>query len=87
MTVVNVDTFICFRASTPLVVALADAALLKRQLPNPKSWASLLALLAGVCAYTALDDGFSAQSYGWIGVWMAIFVADQVRKAWMWAVP
>ena len=51
----NVETFIVFRASTPLVVSLADYFFLGRALPSCRSWLSLIGLVCGVCGYVLSD--------------------------------
>ena len=38
----NVETFMVFQLSTPLVVSIADYLLLGRKLPSPRSWGCLL---------------------------------------------
>ena len=39
---VPVDTIICFRASTPIIIAIIEFQYLGRELPSLRSWASLL---------------------------------------------
>ena len=43
----NVETFIVFRASTPIAISICDYLFLGRELPSAKSWACLAALLGG----------------------------------------
>jgi solute carrier family 35 len=74
----NIETFIVFRASTPLVVAIADWACLGRQLPNLRSLASCLAVVLGAVVYVITDEALVVKAYFWVGVWMAIFTIDQV---------
>ena len=47
----NVETFIVFRASTPLAVAVLDFAFLGRAAPGPRGLASLVATAAAAAAY------------------------------------
>lgn len=61
----NVETFITFRCSTPLVLAFFDWALLGRQLPSARSWGALLALLLSAAGYTFFDKGFQLTAYFW----------------------
>lgn len=57
----NVETFIVFRASTPIIVSLCDYAFLGRQLPDALSWLSLLGLLAGTVGYVYYDATFEVR--------------------------
>uniref|UniRef100_A0A7S1ST82 Sugar phosphate transporter domain-containing protein n=1 Tax=Tetraselmis chuii TaxID=63592 RepID=A0A7S1ST82_9CHLO len=75
---VPVDTFICARASTPIVIALAETLFLGRELPSMRSWAALLGLLIGVYFYVNFDFHFSAAGYMWIGIWYSIAVAEMI---------
>jgi len=54
----NVETFIVFRSSTPLLIALLDYAFLGRELPSLRSWCSLLLLLCGAFGYVMYDADF-----------------------------
>jgi solute carrier family 35 len=51
----NVETFIVFRASTPLVITFCDCLFLGRSLPEARSWLSLVGLLAGAIGYVVTD--------------------------------
>lgn len=57
----NVETFITFRSSTPLVISLCDYVFLGRELPNARSWACLLAILSGSVGYVLTDAGFRVE--------------------------
>lgn len=61
----NVETFIVFRSSTPLLVALAESAFLKRPWPSRTTFASLLVILGGAVWYVATDQAFSVRAYAW----------------------
>lgn len=74
----NVETFMVFRFSTPLVISLADYLFLGRRLPGPRSWACLLALLVGACGYARTDSSFAVKGYAFCAVWYAIFCVDQI---------
>lgn len=74
----NVETFIVFRASTPIVISLADYAFLGRELPSAKSWASLVVLVFGAIIYVSTDAGFHVTGYFWVCVWYCIFTFDQI---------
>jgi len=74
----NVDTFIVFRASTPLLISVADYVFLGRELPNGRSWACLGLLLVGSVGYVLNDKFFKVDAYFWVVVWYAVFSFDQV---------
>jgi solute carrier family 35 protein len=60
----NVETFIVFRSSTPLLIALLDYAFLGRELPSLRSWCSLLLLLCGAIGYVMYDANFEVRRSG-----------------------
>lgn len=74
----NVETFIVFRASTPIIVSVCDYVFLGRELPSTKSWLALLGLLAGACLYVLTDKQFHVSGYYWVCVWYCVFCFDQV---------
>mmetsp|Transcript_6554 Transcript_6554/g.15759 ORF Transcript_6554/g.15759 Transcript_6554/m.15759 type:complete len:410 (+) Transcript_6554:136-1365(+) len=75
---VPVDTFICARASTPIVIAVVEYLFLGRALPSLRSWAALAGLLVGVAAYVRFDYHFTAEGYIWIGAWYLVAIAEMV---------
>ena len=62
----NVETFIVFRASTPLIISIADYIFLERELPSKKSWMCLFVLLCGSAMYVFFDKFFSVDAYFWV---------------------
>jgi GDP-mannose transporter len=74
----NVETFIVFRASTPIAIAFCDYLFLGRELPSAKSWACLGVLLGGAIFYVRQDSAFEVKAYFWVAVWYFIFVINQV---------
>lgn len=74
----NVETFIVFRASTPLLISVADYLFLGRELPTARSWMCLLALLGGAVFYVMNDTFFKVDAYMWAVMWFAIFSFDQI---------
>lgn len=74
----NVETFITFRSSTPLVLSLCDYFLLGRAWPNLRSWICLLFLVLGSAGYVLVDRGFEVKAYVWLVLWYAFFVFDTV---------
>lgn len=74
----NVETFMVFRFSTPLVVSVADYLFLGRRLPSPRSWACLFALLFGAAGYALTDSHFEVKGYTFCAMWYCIFCLDQI---------
>jgi len=74
----NVETFIVFRASTPIVIGVADWLFLGRELPNLRSVLAMLFLVVGACAYVFFDANFNVSGYTWVGIWYVIFSFDQL---------
>mmetsp|Transcript_16160 Transcript_16160/g.24438 ORF Transcript_16160/g.24438 Transcript_16160/m.24438 type:complete len:318 (-) Transcript_16160:1711-2664(-) len=74
----NVETFMVFRFSTPLVVSIADYMFLGRKLPNARSWMCLFALLVGAFGYAQTDSSFQVKGYTFCAIWYVIFCIDQI---------
>lgn len=74
----NVETFIVFRASTPVLISVADYLFLGRELPNLKSAISIAVLLFGAFVYVYTDEGFQMTGYTWLAFWYVIFLFDQL---------
>uniref|UniRef100_A0A383WMS1 Sugar phosphate transporter domain-containing protein n=1 Tax=Tetradesmus obliquus TaxID=3088 RepID=A0A383WMS1_TETOB len=72
----NVETFITFRSSTPLVLSLFDYIFLGRELPGGRSVFSILLLVASCGGYTYFDQGFQLQAYAWLCVWYCFFLFE-----------
>lgn len=72
----NVETFITFRSSTPLVLSIFDYLLLGRELPGGRSIFSLVLLVASCAGYTIFDEGFKLQAYTWLLVWYCFFTFE-----------
>ena len=71
----NVETFIVFRASTPLAVALLDYVFLGRSAPSTWSLGSLLLTAASAAAYVATDAQFVVEGiagYSWCLLYFAL---------------
>eukprot|EP00884_Botryococcus_braunii_P013739 jgi/Botrbrau1/22366/Bobra.0002s0043.1 len=73
---VPVDTIICFRASTPIVIAVIEYFYLGRELPSLRSWGSLFGVFVGVAIYTAADIHFTVLGYAWIVIWYTFAVFE-----------
>ncbi|GIL42294.1 hypothetical protein Vafri_312 [Volvox africanus] len=74
----NVETFITFRSTTPLILSLCDYLFLGRAFPTMRSWLSLLVLVAGSIGYVLTDSGFKIDAYYWLMLWFAFFTFDTV---------
>lgn len=74
----NVETFITFRSSTPLVLCICDYMFLGRQLPSSRSIACLLGLLLSSAGYAAVDHMFDVRAYSWLAVWYVSFTVYEV---------
>jgi len=74
----NVDTFIVFRASTPIALSVVDVLFLGREWPHLKSCCCLALMLLGTGIYVLTDHEFVAQmnGYMWIGIWYVTMVFD-----------
>eukprot|EP00468_Gymnochlora_sp_CCMP2014_P010286 CAMPEP_0167756410 /NCGR_PEP_ID=MMETSP0110_2-20121227/9372_1 /TAXON_ID=629695 /ORGANISM="Gymnochlora sp., Strain CCMP2014" /LENGTH=224 /DNA_ID=CAMNT_0007642521 /DNA_START=66 /DNA_END=737 /DNA_ORIENTATION=- len=74
----NVETFIVFRACTPLALSLLDYIFLGRHLPDVRSLVCLFGLLAGAAGYVLTDKGFEVKGYFWVGMWFLVFLFDMI---------
>jgi GDP-mannose transporter len=72
----NVETFITFRSSTPLVLSIFDYVFLGRELPGGRSIFSLVLLVTSCAGYTWFDQGFKLQAYSWLLVWFVFFTFE-----------
>lgn len=74
----NVDTFIVFRSSTPLLVALADSLFRKQALPSVYTFASLVVILAGAVGYVFTDSSFTVTAYSWAFAYLITICTEMV---------
>merc|ERR1712023_339488 len=74
----NVETFIVFRASTPLALSLCEYCFMRREMPSTKSWLALIGLTIGAAIYVYTDAGFHIKGYTFVLVWYVVFCADQL---------
>lgn len=74
----NVETFIIFRNSTPLLISVCDWFFLKRELPDSRSVGVLFAMIASSVAYTVTDSSFSLRGYLHVAIWYVIFCFDAI---------
>jgi len=76
----NVETFIVFRASTPLFISVADFVFLGRTLPSLRSALCLAMLLLGTVGYVLSEDydDDKRTAYIWVLAWYMVFSFDQI---------
>lgn len=74
----NVETFITFRSSTPIILSVCDYVFLGRSWPGCRSWLCLVFIFAGSCGYVAFDSHFEVKAYVWLTIWYCFFVFDVV---------
>jgi GDP-mannose transporter len=74
----NIETFIIFRNSTPILISICDWMFLGRELPNFRSSLSLVLICLGSILYTLSDSQFSVKAYLWVVVWYVFFCFDAI---------
>ncbi|KAH7279336.1 hypothetical protein KP509_37G015200 [Ceratopteris richardii] len=74
----NVDTFIVFRSSTPILVAIADTMFRKQPWPSKYTFLSLLLILAGAMGYVLSDSAFSVTAYSWAVAYLITITTEMV---------
>ena len=79
----NVETFIVFRSSSPILISALDYVFLGRELPNARSMGALAAVACGAAAYVLTDANFEVRAYGWVFVWYCTFAFDQIFIKWI----
>ncbi|GMH39718.1 hypothetical protein BSKO_07616 [Bryopsis sp. KO-2023] len=72
----NVETFIVFRCSTPLLLSVCDFLFLNRELPSRYSWLCLLGILFSAIGYVASDSSFQLEALIWIFLWYIVFLFE-----------
>jgi GDP-mannose transporter len=74
----NVDTFIVFRSTTPLLVAIADTLFRGQPLPSGWTFASLFVILGGAVGYVATDSQFTITAYSWAFTYLIVICTEMV---------
>jgi solute carrier family 35 len=74
----NVETFITFRSSTPLILCICDYLFLGRHLPSVRSVLSLLGVLVSCAGYALVDHAFDVRAYSWLALWFVCFTTYEV---------
>lgn len=70
----NLETFITFQSSTPLVLSISEYFLMGRELPHGRAVFGMVLPLIACVGYTYYDEGFKIEAYTWLLVWYAISV-------------
>ncbi|CAI5476658.1 unnamed protein product [Closterium sp. Yama58-4] len=74
----NVETFIVFRSSTPLLVAIADSVFMGRSWPSGFTFFSLLTIFGGAVGYVFFDTGFTVTAYAWAWAYLIVITFEMV---------
>ncbi|GJP35971.1 hypothetical protein CLOM_g5433 [Closterium sp. NIES-68] len=72
----NVETFIVFRSSTPLLVAIADSVFMGRSWPSGFTFLSLLTIFGGAVGYVVFDTGFTVTAYAWAWAYLIVITFE-----------
>ncbi|GBG76103.1 hypothetical protein CBR_g21763 [Chara braunii] len=74
----NVDTFIVFRSSTPLLVAIAESLFMKKAWPSKYTFSSLCIIFLGAVAYVSSDRDFTVKAYSWAFAYLFTITVEMV---------
>lgn len=74
----NVETFITFRSSTPILISFIDFSLLGRQFISLRSFTSLIVMLVASIGYVHFDSAYDVRAYAWLGGWYVFYMFDVV---------
>ncbi|CAI5517735.1 unnamed protein product [Closterium sp. Naga37s-1] len=74
----NVDTFIIFRSSTPLLVAFADYLFRKQPWPGPYTLGALVVILVGAVGYVFTDSQYTVRAYTWAFAYLFTITFEMV---------
>ncbi|CAI5460986.1 unnamed protein product [Closterium sp. Yama58-4] len=74
----NIETFIVFRSSTPLLVAIADSVFMGRSWPSGLTFLSLLTIFGGAVGYVFFDTGFTVTAYAWAWAYLIVITFEMV---------
>lgn len=64
-----------FRSCTPLLVSMLDYLFLGRELPSPRSFIALMAIVGGALGYVSSDRAFQMHglsAYVWVSLYLAV---------------
>jgi len=74
----NVETFIVFRNTTPILVSVCDFFFMGKSLPDPRTFFAFGVIVAGSIVYTMTDQGFLLESYLWVLVYLVVIVTEMI---------
>lgn len=74
----NVETFMVFRFSVPILVGLTDFLLMGKTLPTPRSAWSFLMILGGAILYAVTDVGFALRTYSWAILYLVVITTEMI---------
>lgn len=74
----NVETFIIFRNSTPIIISVLDWMFLNRKLPSLRSTVAITGMFLSSIGYSLTDSNFNVNAYFWVFIWYVIFCFDQI---------
>jgi hypothetical protein len=74
----NVESFLVFRFSTPLCVALIDFLLMGKDLPHFRSLIAFILIICGAISYALADEGFLLESYLWACAYLIAICAEMM---------
>tara|TARA_B110000008_G_C16945802_1_gene554392 strand:+ start:1161 stop:1868 length:708 start_codon:yes stop_codon:yes gene_type:complete len=72
----NVETFIIFRNSTPIMISILEWVFLGREFPNSKSFLILFVIFLCSVTYSLTDSFFSVDGYMYVLIWYCAFCFD-----------
>ncbi|GAQ89444.1 nucleotide sugar transporter [Klebsormidium nitens] len=74
----NVETFIVFRSSTPILVAICDSLFTGRAWPSLPAFASLGVIFMGAITYMITDSAFTVRAYSWAFAYLVVITFDMI---------
>jgi drug/metabolite transporter (DMT)-like permease len=75
----NIETFIAFRSSTPLLVCLFDTLVRKTPLPSKRTICALFGIALGAALYAQIDSSaITLVAYGWAFAYLLIITCEMV---------
>jgi len=72
----NIETFVAFRSSTPLVLCVCDRFFSNRQWPTRWSFFSLLFTLFGCVGYALCESTYVIPAFKWMTLWYFCYVFE-----------
>eukprot|EP01065_Artemidia_motanka_P033399 TRINITY_DN40396_c0_g1_i1.p1 TRINITY_DN40396_c0_g1~~TRINITY_DN40396_c0_g1_i1.p1 ORF type:complete len:421 (+),score=112.59 TRINITY_DN40396_c0_g1_i1:53-1264(+) len=72
----NVETFVVFRCSTPIVASMIEGCCGDRMLPSVRSWLAMAMVFGGAVTFVLSNGTFRVYSQLWVIHWYVFTVAD-----------